>query len=134
MSDLHLEDGEVTVTGKAGGHPVTISGKIKNVKLKAETTNDYNRYFLSKDTSYFMEFLSDESGVAYTYQYEMLKIERRATVEVDSFTMEELEAARAATGAPRDAQIMFDRGTSRELIFLSGGGNVTFIWTEEKIK
>jgi hypothetical protein len=107
---VNLEDGKVTITGNAGGHPVTLEGKVKNVSLNVETTyNDFDDYgrrlSLSRDERYFLEFDAID-GIAYTIKTEpKVVIHHTARIEAVDRTVEAFEKARKQAGAPKNAKV-----------------------------
>lgn len=135
---LNLENGRVVVTGNADGYPVTLEGNIKNVTIKAERDCEYNgwdrKFFLSDRTNYFLEFDTDnENGTAYTLKVPTVQVLRTATVQAADRTVEALEKAREAVGAPKNARVRMGNIMKNEGLVIVDEPTpieVEFRWTE----
>lgn len=135
---LNLEGGRVVVTGNADGYPVTLEGNIKNVTIKAERDCEHNgwdrKFFLSDRTNYFLEFDTDnENGTAYTLKVPTVQVLRTATVQAADRTVEALEKAREAVGAPKNARVRMGNIMKNEGLVIVDEPTpieVEFRWTE----
>lgn len=135
---VDLEDGKVTVTGNAGGHPITLEGKIKNCTLKVERSRDDSEYFgrpflFVNNERYFLEF-DVVDGTAYTIKTApRVAVERTARIEAVDRTVEALEKARGQAGAPKNARFTLSRMLDRTAELQVGKPTpivVEFYWSE----
>jgi hypothetical protein len=107
---VNLENGKVTVTGDADGHPVVLEGNIKDVSLNVErdfddVDFDSLRYSLLSRERYSLEFQRNDEGVAYTIKYKPITVTHSARVEATDRTVEAFEKAREQAGAPKNAKV-----------------------------
>lgn len=110
MSRVNLEGAELTITGNADGQPVTVTGKVKNVKLNVD--HGFERYRPSygidaivRDTSrYSIEFDRDDEGFAFKMQVKGGDVTRTARIEASDRTAAAIEKARVRAGAPENAK------------------------------
>lgn len=110
MSRVNLEGAELTLTGNADGQNITLTGKVKNVRLNVDHGYEHYRPFygidkIVRDTSrYSIEFDRDDEGVAYKMQVKGIDVTRTARIEASDRTAEAIEKARVRAGAPEKAK------------------------------
>lgn len=138
MTRLNLEGAAVVITGHADGYPVTLKGNIKNVDISVEradhTQTFTGNYALSDDSRYFLEFDADnDRGTAYTVEIPTTNVKHTARIEAVDRTVEAIEKARKAVGAPKKARFRLGKPLTSEAVLTVDAPTpieVEFYWTE----